>query len=292
MKKLLTTLFILFPHFYVLFGQTLPNSGFENWTGNRPTNWETTNGLMSSPFNNPQTIFQSSDAYAGQFACEIQTKKIHSKPLGVFIPDYAGSMFLGRQISIRSIPGFPYVERPSNLQFFYKYNARNNDSATIYVLLTKWNAQANKKDTLAAKFEIITDSVSTYTLKDIKLTYFDTLNAPDTAIIFITSASSHATNEGAKLIIDELNFKGGTIGIKEQLNPFSFQVFPNPSKGSFKLLFGSNQNIEQIEIRDHLGRKVDFTYQDHTIQLQQHGGLYCLIITTPTGKYTKTIVVE
>lgn len=291
MKKLLLTLSIVILQFCSVYAQEIPNFSFENWSGNRPTNWETTNGLMSSPFNNPQTIFQSTDAYSGAFACEIQTKKMRSKPSGVFVPDYAGSMFVGKQISIKSFPGFPFSYRPKSLQFYYKYNARNNDSATIYTILTRWNTTANKRDTLAQNFELITDSVYIYTKREIVLNYSDTIELPDTAILFITSATSNASAEGARLLIDDLKFRGGTVGFNALLENNSIELYPNPSNGNFFFQFGLNQEIEYIEIRNLEGKQVSFKRNLNTIEVNESPGIYFLMLQTERGKYSKTFIV-
>lgn len=295
MKNLYYSIIFTCCFFYHLNAQNIPNGNFENWTGTRPTSWETTNGLMSAPFNNPQTIFQSTDAYSGTYACEIQTKKMRSKPAGVFIPDYAGSMFVGRQISIRSIPGFAFAERPNKMQFYYKFNARNNDSATIRLLLTRWNTAENKRDTLASNFNYLLDSVNVYTKKEIILNYLDTLQTPDTAIIFITSATSFAQAEGAKLLIDELKFSGGTVGLNNPKQALKIEVYPNPSTGVFNLNFGSNQNmerIESIEILDSVGKKVPYTLDENTLEVKANSGLYYLVIRTTGSQFLKLLAIN
>ena len=107
MKKTLLILGILFTSSSFLKAQ-IPNQDFETWVGTEPSSWVTTNGLMTPPLNNPQTVFKSNIAHSGSFACEMKAAKLTFKPSGVFIPDYVASIFIGKQIGIQSIRGFAY----------------------------------------------------------------------------------------------------------------------------------------------------------------------------------------
>jgi hypothetical protein len=296
MKKIYFTFYILIFIIPLAVAQ-IPNGGFELWNaaGNDITGWESTNGL--SQLGNPQTIYRSTNAYSGTYACEINTKKIIAKPPGVYIPDYSGSMFVGKQISVRSIPGFPYTERPEKFTFWYQYNARNNDSATSLILLTKWNTPLNKRDTVAISYNLITDSVGIYTKKEALLTYFDPLTRPDTAIIYFSSATNHANKEGARFLLDELNLVGGTVGLQEKNNAAGLAVFPNPSPNGFMYVSVRTEiKMEQIIIYNINGSKVwqteNFNGDELQINTQLPAGLYLLELRHSKGFETKKIAIE
>jgi len=296
MKKIYLTLYTLIIAIPFAIGQ-IPNGGFELWNaaGNDITSWESTNGLTQ--LGNPQTIYRSANAYTGSYACEINTKKITAKPPGVFIPDYSGSMFVGKQISVRSIPGFPYTERPEKFTFWYQYNARNNDSATSLIMLTKWNTPLNKRDTIAIAFNLITDSVGIYTKNEVLLNYLDTSERPDTAIIYFSAATNHASKEGAKFLLDELNLVGGTVGIQENILGAGLVVYPNPSSnGLLYISVRTEIKMEQVNIYNISGSKVwqldNLSANELQINTQLPKGLYLLELRHSKGFETKKIVVE
>jgi hypothetical protein len=108
------------------------------------------------------------------------------------------------------------------LSFWFKYNARNSDSATILVATTKWNAASSQRDTIAFGYSIIKDSVGIYTKNETILHVYDSINSPDSAAIIISAATLFAKNEGAKLLLDDMTFEGGNVGVKNQDAALSF----------------------------------------------------------------------
>jgi hypothetical protein len=275
----------------------IPNNSFELWNtaGEKITNWETTNGLMQ--LGNPQTVFRSTDAHSGNYACEMQTKKINNKPPGAFVPDFTGSIFLGKQIGTKSYPGFPYTEKPTKLRFWYKYNDRNDDTAGVLVILTKWNNVANKRDTLMYAYQGITDSVGVYTQLDIVLGQLDTTQTPDSAIIFISAATIYATKEGSQFIIDDLEFFGGTVGINSQFSKDYFSFYPNPnSQGWLKINVLPETQIKAIHISDIAGKVVQEIFysngSEFEIQHQLKPGIYFVQLVHEDGVQTKRLIVE
>ncbi|OYU97417.1 MAG: hypothetical protein CFE21_03755 [Bacteroidetes bacterium B1(2017)] len=275
-----------------LFAQQIPNNSFEDWSGNNMTGWVSTNGLTA--LGNPQTVFKSNDAHSGSFACEINTFKITNKP-PVYVPTYAGSIFVGKQILLSSFPGFPFTERPTEFRFWYKYNARNQDTANTLILTTRWNTLANKRDTLSRTFQIMTDSVGVYTEMVVKLNVFDTLTNPDTAIIFYSSASNFASKEGAKLLIDELRFAGGTVGIKEALGTTDFSMYPNPLRNE-SLKINVNSNEAQLELSNLSGEVVyknpALTQGKVELELNLAKGLYLVKVSDQRGVLVKKLLIE
>lgn len=296
MKQIYYTITLILAFAHLGLAQ-IPNSSFEQWNaaGDDITGWESTNGLKQ--LGNPQTIYRSTNAYNGTYACEINTKKIIAKPPGVYIPDYSGSMFVGKQISVKSIPGFPYIERPAKFTFWYQYNARNNDSATSLILLTKWNLPLNKRDTIAIAYQVFTDSVGVYTKNEATLSYFDTITRPDTAIIYLSAATNYASKEGAKFLIDDLNLIGGTVGLKEIKENTLFTVYPNPSNTGFlHISVRTDIKMKQLQLYNMQGSKVleteCFNYNHYELNTNLEPGIYFMTLTHSAGTEMKKIIIE
>lgn len=232
-------------------------SDFESWNGNSPLGWVTTNSLMA--LGNPQSVFKSTNAKSGSFATEINTIRVTNKIPGFSIPDYTGSIFTGIQAGFSTVFGYPFDLRPEKLTFWYQYNARNSDSAVVLTYLCRWNTTTMKRDTIAYKDGIIKDSVGVYTLFELPLTYFDSTTSPDTAVVLIASSTSHSLNAGARLLLDDVNFTGGTVGTAEVFQEPSYSLFPNPLKG------------ENLQIRSHSNSLLGYELYTITGQLIRHG---------------------
>jgi hypothetical protein len=254
MKKTLLILGILFTSSSFLKAQ-IPNQDFETWVGTEPNAWVTTNGLMTPPLNNPQTVFKSITAHSGLYACEMKAAKLTFKPSGVFIPDYVASIFIGKQIGIQSIRGFAYRNKPAQFEFWYTYNSTTNDSANAFVFLTKWNTSLMKTDTIAIGNFLNGANVSSFTKASINLNYLSSAE-PDTAIILFSAITLSSQNAGSSFIIDDLAFTGGNVGINEITNKNGFTFYPNPSKDLISITFDNKQEILLTSIYDLNGKEL------------------------------------
>lgn len=274
----------------------IPNAGFETWTSNDPNGWVTTNGLML--LGNPQSVFKSTDVHSGSFACEVNTVAITNKPPGVFVPDYTGSIFTGTQVFVTSTFGFPYTKKPGKLNFWYKYNARNGDTASILAYTTKWNPALQKRDTLSLAISMLKDSVGVYTKGEVVFFVMDSVTTPDTAVVLFASSMITSTHAGAKLLLDDIEFTGGNVGMAEAL-PLTFTVFPNPvSDGSVQLLFQESNTAVSVSILDLQGKKV-LEFKGETVNgklsfatTAMLPGLYMLGVQTEKGSAIKRLVIE
>lgn len=296
MKKHVLTLLPLIFLCSVSFAQ-IPNAGFETWTNNDPDGWVTTNGLTL--LGNPQSVFKSTDAHSGSFACEINTVQITNKPPGVFVPDYTGSIFTGKQVFVSSYFGFPCTVKPGKLNFWYKYNARNNDTATVLAYTTRWNSSLGKRDTLSIAVSILTDSVGVYTMAEVMFMVMDSVSVPDSAVVLFASASVMATQAGSKLVLDDVSFAGGTVGLKETNTPLTLEVYPNPvNNGLIQLSFAQPEANVKVSLIDINGRVVS----EHTGQAfsgsliidigQPSFGMYILSVQTENGNAIKRLIIN
>jgi hypothetical protein len=296
MKKHILTFFLAFTGLcYAVLAQ-VPNGGFETWTGNDPEGWVTTNGLMM--LGNPQSVFKSTDPHSGSFACEINTVHVTNKPPGVFVPDYTGSVFTGKQVFVTSYFGFPCTVKPGKLAFWYKYNARNNDTASVLAYTTKWNSALNKRDTLAIAVGFLTDSVGTYVQHEIMFMVLDSVSTPDSAVVLFASSSISASQTGAKLILDDIEFTGGTVGVRETGVPV-FSLFPNPVDENFvQLQFEQPEPCIEVTLFDLNGKVVSVQAGDAVSGLftfhtnAPARGIYILSVETESGNAVKRLVIQ
>ena len=288
-KMKLPGLFIMFISFFSanIYAQ-ITNGDFESWAskGNYedPSGWVSTNGLTL--LGNPLSVKKSNDAHSGTYACEMTAIKVINKFPGVFIPDYTGGIYTGSQIGLNPIYGIAYSLRPALLKFYYKYNARNNDTASVSLVLSHWNTSKGSKDTIAFGFSHMKDSMGTYSKNEITLQYFDTLTTPDTLTILFSAITLFATHDGASLLIDDVTLSGGNVGIGAVSPENIFSIFPNPSNAG-KIFVKANlgQTPLKIELLDLEGQKTiilregnngEFYFETSTLS----AGCYFLHITS------------
>lgn len=294
-KKILASIFIF--NTFILLAQ-VPNGGFEDWStdGLTPNGWVTTNGLMA--LDNPQSIFKSTDAHTGNFACAIQTVKlINPPPGGVFVPEYYGSIFIGVQKFPEFIYGFPFKSKPTMLRFWYKYNARNNDSVRISVTTTKWNTTKNNRDTISNSIAFLFDSVGVYTKAEILLNLRDTINTADTALMFFSSSNLFSTKPGATFYIDDIEFAGGNVSIPKINEDFDFEVYPNPINANKLQIQLFKEDLFSVSLTNIQGQTI---YKQNDIEgsrfeinnVNLSKGIYFLKIETKNFIKIKKIIFE
>ncbi len=272
----------------------IPNSSFENWSGNEMSNWVSTNGLTF--YGNPQTIFKSSDAHDGNYACEMIAAHITTKPSGVFVPDYAGSIFLGRQSFTVSTWGFPYTFKPAKVEYWFKFAPVGIDTANGIFFLTRWDSIQGRRDTIASAYSFHTSPDSVYTKAGINFTYYSTAT-PDSAIIGLASVALSCNHAGTRFLVDEISFAGGNVGLQQSGNAFDCDIYPNPSRGIIHVSFPHLQPSISICLYDLQGVEIwsdEFENLSETSIHTAHltGGCYLLKIRNDDGEFLKKILVE
>ncbi len=210
MKKLYFTLLIVLG-FVISNAQTQPpNPSFESWTQEgtyeNPDNWNTTNIDISGLVNENVTK-QNINSQQGVFF----PKMITSELLGSVIP---GVISLGTIVSGTINGGIPYTDRPDILNGYFQYNG-NNDTCGIEIYLTLWNGTS--RDTIAHSLLLIDDTISTWTLFEIPISYQSSL-FPDTINIIFGSSYSTQKQIGSELLIDNIHLVNiDTTIINEQI---------------------------------------------------------------------------
>lgn len=211
----------------------VPNSGMETWTNyffiyDEPNGWTTSNQLKLLDFNNPVTVFKSTDKYSGTYAARIETKAFPTAPAEEF--DTLGFMLSGTiDFNTGDFKGFPYSSRPAKLSYYMKYAPAAGDTGGVYTQLTKWDASLGTRILVASGGTQFTQAAGSYTLRETELIYL-TSDVPDSALIIFASSDFLNTSPqaGSVLFIDQVNFTGTATSIGERASSVGVKAFPNP----------------------------------------------------------------
>lgn len=194
-KHLFTILIILFS--FILFGQSIPNGGFESWTNityENPTYYETSNLHGNNGSIGPINVIKTTDAYAGNYAIQLTTTLSGlDTNMAYFCTDKNPPM-----------GGIPYNQSPSGIKLYYKSNIMPGDSAFILVMFKK------NGSLIAQYFYAINATQSSYAL--FQKTFSPALPVtPDTVIVGIASSYPFGANKGIPgnmVQVDNISFTG------------------------------------------------------------------------------------
>lgn len=318
MKNALLFISIVLTGANTIFSQdTIPNPGFENWTGGpitQPVGWGSADSLHLQLRNCVTMVSAGADVHSGNSAILMTTVQVSG---GGQTWRVAGTAVSGGKIN-QEVPfvsgGVPYTLRPTSLQGFCKYLPQQSsavyqgsqvgiDVSNIQVTFTIWNPRTlngryHPRDTIGQGQ--LSPSNSTYAAFVVPITYTTTAN-PDTVQIVLASSKGVETAAGSKLYVDSLFFDFTPVGVEElSLDKFDLkQNTPNPFTGSTSIQFNCTSNEKVIfSVSDMLGREMysntinatsginTFTY---TPKLSS--GTYFYSISNGTNKVTKTMVV-
>lgn len=194
--------------------QSLPNSGFENWTNkvfySNPNPYSTTNAQLYMGGAAPN-VTRVSDAKSGRYALKLTNVQVNNDTM-------PGGLFLGNPGQGGSTGGFPYDQRPDSFGFFYKSQLSSIDSG-IAVLFFKKNGM-----TMGISFISLTGNHSTYTRTCSEITFFDTssANKPDTIVLVVFSGNpDKKAMPGSYLQLDSMFL----TGVTKKLPNHSFETW-------------------------------------------------------------------
>lgn len=187
--------------------QQIENSNFENWTGSTADNWHSSFSVdLPYPLDSATiyTAEQSSDAADGQYSSKLETKSISDgsntyivpglTQLGILTYDAGNVMISG---------GDSLYDRPLGMSIFVKYTPAENDTAFIFLYMTKYNQSNDTRDTVGGIIYPITDTILNYTELNIPVLYKDTVQGDTINIIFLSSSPFNPV-EGSVLYVDSL----------------------------------------------------------------------------------------
>jgi len=206
-KVLFTALLICFG-MYLPVSADVPNGDFESWPpGNNgnPEFWDSPNELTGGfPFFEI-TVEQTTDSYSGDYAARLTTKEI----AGETIP---GILSLG-ELDINIVNpeqtefiGVPFENRPAGLTGYYKYSSPAADAGGIGILLTRYDQQKNKKDTIAFALTDLQENNGEFESFSLSLQYLS-YHQPDSMNIIILSSASPQPTVNSQLTVDALTLE-------------------------------------------------------------------------------------
>lgn len=205
---------------FFAFSQTdIPNSGFENWRAeyndqqeylyDEPDDewWGTLNKLRRLGPSAPVTTTKTTDAHTGLYAAKMETLPFGNDFVipgmlltGVFKPEIYGYL-----------EGRSFTGKPTRLKGYYKFKQVDGDSCSIYINLTRYDSQKDRKGTVAEGSLMIREPIDQYMEFKVDLNYYNYEIQPDTIkIVFISSAgvrgigSTANAKIGNTMIIDDL----------------------------------------------------------------------------------------
>jgi len=231
-----------------LFGQSsIPNPGFENWSGNTPVSWSAATNIPGVG----EPVTKSSDVYSGLFAARGEVLSIGGSSLVPVL--YTGTL---------TNPTFPDSIRHQTFSGYYKFEGQDDDILSIQVALGD-----NSTSEGAEGFAEISAVAASYTYVEINLDYGATPSnwQPDYGNVTITikpSAGQQNTHPGSYFFVDHFTFDGLPLGLNEIDNsqtPSRFKLeqnYPNPFNPATNIKFSvPEESFVTLKIYDLLGNE-------------------------------------
>lgn len=256
--------------------------------------WATSNEASMLIMGEP-SVKKTSDSYIGEYAALIKTLFIANRIA-------SGTLFTGKFVLDQFNPlnstrfGVPFTDRPNYLKGFYKYFPVSNDSCRIASWLTKWNAGAHKRDTIAFATLSYEDSKlakNIYTEFDIIYKYYSA-NSPDSITVIFASSADGANFRGgigSTLYIDEISLEYFPLSIQKVKEETDFIVSPNPVSDYLVVKSKYSPKDVKINIYSSNGSLLKTKYLENTnnkISISELPvGLYIYEIAKPEGMIEK-----
>lgn len=236
-----------------LVAQTIPNSGFENWTNYGQ--FSALNGWISNP-----SITKSSNAYTGNNCVKLETVVFGGfGGGGGGVDTIPGNMNTGRQGQGPGTgkSGYALTLRPDSLIGYADYTPFLSDSFVVQVQITKWNSSTRKRDILGKSTYKGGSTGGAYKRFSFKIEYTSPFT-PDSANITVLSTDSDPAHPlmGSILYIDALSyfrFVSTTTGITFAAVQEENALFPNPATSTIQLC---NFEKGELIITNQLGQTV------------------------------------
>lgn len=258
----------------------VPNGGFESWVDqNTPTGWNELK--VDLGFFALHTVKQTSDAYAGNFASEIETIDAVLMALPGILSLSPVSFDMNNFTLKFDNAGVPTQNRKVlSVSGKFKYTPVASDTMVILATCTKWNSSTQTRDTVALNYFMYKFSTSSYQSFQIPLTCSDT---PDSMNIVFFSSAGYQPQKGTKLLIDEVKATVESGAGLESIDLLSPVIYPNPVSDVLNL---KNINNEPWVIYDVTGKCVQqgiFIEQQASIDIRNlPSGIYYLKINEET----------
>ena len=224
------------------------NGDFETWqnhTLRRPTSWYYNGDDQGSG------LFQTADAYAGNFALELKTYIGDNNGVAQAQPAITSTGYYNCPGGVcNQYGGYPFTNKKDTLAFYYKYAPTiSTDSGQVSIAFKK-----NK--VFFSYVGSMLKAAATYQYVEIP---FDLPQIPDSVTVQFNSGlfnNTALTYVGADLKVDDVHFKSQSIttGIFDVANGAKINIYPNPGHGLFNIQ--SDTKISSVEIVNLQGQTV------------------------------------
>ncbi|MNJ90850.1 hypothetical protein D3C87_84900 [compost metagenome] len=193
-----------------------------------------------------------------------------------------------------------YTSFPASLKGYYKYfdnliynhQTQNveRDTATVSVLLSKWNSHLNQRDTIGFGQLKLSEAFN-YTPFSCPVHYTSTVT-PDSILIHLNCSrirdeyglSGNLFGDNSFFFIDNLSLEDGTLGLEEPAESKKWQIFPNPGNG---LIHIPEFTGEATLVDVHGKHLVSQSYPESAIDLNSFPqGVYLLRLKEHSGRIT------
>lgn len=283
MKKLVPFVMILFAA-QVAFGQSaLPNGNFDAWTYVSAHGYyepdggffKTLNILDTIPTPPGVTAYPCDTAVSEPYSAKLITRKIDV--LNVLIPGVIGTLKIN-WFTFNATLGTPYTwtTKAERLQGFYQAYPVNGDSTGVVLLLSKWNAAAGKRDTIAYNKLIFHGTVNTWTEFNVPIDYWDEATMPDSITLLLLSCGGYNASNmmgsvgqvGSMAMFDDVTLTN-IAGIEMYLNPeVEVNIAPNPVADFFRITLSESVKNAKLEVFNLRGQQVmEYVLQGKTSTL-------------------------
>ncbi|MBN4072135.1 T9SS type A sorting domain-containing protein [Flavobacteriales bacterium AH-315-E23] len=274
-------------------GQTILNSGFETWVSTPqgwedPENWTSSNATI---LGGDSAVYESTDAYSGIFAAELLTLNLGF--VGLPYPGYlVNGAYSGDWLSY----GTPITFTPKSLSGYYKYTSgAPDDSAHIVVILKKYNASTNSRDTIGLTVMKL-GFVASFQKFTVSIDELVPGTNPDSVLIaFFSSDPENAYTDmysGGRLSIDELTLDTITSIETTSLDQV-FEIHPNPTTGRAYLtnLQNAPASVLIYNILGELVQALDINLLNPVVDLSEFPkGVYLIQVEAEGEIITKKLV--
>lgn len=183
----------------------------------------------------------------------------------------------------------PYTAHPVSLSGYYHYTENTvlnrttdlvePDTATVTVLLSKWDHLLNRQDTIGFG-SVKLNEASTYTQFTCPIDYFSD-QTPDSIYILLNCSrtrdepgvfGNHAFGNSSIFTVDNLSLEFSSVGLNEEVAAKKWSVYPNPGHG-------------MIQIPDFIGEASLFNLQGKLIDTRIYPASEIDTRSLPVGSY-------
>ena len=270
----------------ITLGQTLPNSGFEQWVDHttymEPESWNTSNQITG--FAGVMGVARSSDAYAGDYSVRLETVNLLNLitlPGAITFADF----YVNIADSIFGMSGgISMHDRVTELKGMYKYTGVDNDSAAV--LMYNYKRDGGIIDTIGHGYTYL-HNANAWTSFTVNMQYQNN-HIPDTLNVAIfSSGNSQELHVGSVLLVDSLVLHTYTGVINLSTHPVRMIAYPNPAQSDVTIKAGSAHKDRRLFLYDLSGKLLStfpFETQQITLNIQKfHSGTYLFKVMQNNG---------